>query len=110
MYPLYAREAPQLLEAARGDRLKALFGLAVHTGMRRGELLGLKWEDVDLDIGKIRVRRTLTSAEKSVKPSEKSRHCHNRRMAKDYERLSATGEAFVHAAMTRLMVRRLARA
>jgi putative transposase len=35
---------------------------------------------------------------------------HNRRMTKDYERLSATGEAFVYAAMTRLMVRRLARA
>jgi hypothetical protein len=36
--------------------------------------------------------------------------CHNQRMAKDYERLRATGEAFVYAAMTRLMVRRLARA
>jgi putative transposase len=36
--------------------------------------------------------------------------CHNRRMAKDYERLCATGESFVYAAMTRLMVRRLARA
>jgi putative transposase len=35
---------------------------------------------------------------------------HNRRMAKDYERLCATGEAFVYAAMTRLMLRRLARA
>ena len=35
---------------------------------------------------------------------------HNRRMAKDYERLCATGEAFVYAAMMRLMVRRLARA
>jgi putative transposase len=34
---------------------------------------------------------------------------HNRRMAKDYERLCATGGAFVYAAMTRLMVRRLAR-
>jgi transposase len=34
--------------------------------------------------------------------------CHNRRMSKDYERLRATGEAFVYAAMTRLMVRRLA--
>jgi putative transposase len=33
--------------------------------------------------------------------------CHNRRMAKDYERLCATGEAFVYAAMNRLMVRRL---
>lgn len=35
--------------------------------------------------------------------------CHNRRMSKDYERLSATGESFVYAAMSRLMVRRLAR-
>jgi putative transposase len=35
--------------------------------------------------------------------------CHNRRMSKDYERLSATGEAFVYAALSRLMVRRLAR-
>jgi putative transposase len=35
---------------------------------------------------------------------------HNRRMSKDYERLSATGEAFVYVAMTRLMVRRLAHA
>jgi transposase len=34
----------------------------------------------------------------------------NRRMSKDYERLCATGEAFVYAAMTRLMVKRLARA
>ena len=33
----------------------------------------------------------------------------NRRMSKDYERLAATGEAFVYVAMTRLMVRRLAR-
>ena len=36
--------------------------------------------------------------------------CHNRRMGKDHERLCATTEAFVYAAMTRLMVRRLTRA
>jgi transposase len=34
---------------------------------------------------------------------------HNRRMSKDYERLAETSEAFVYVAMTRLMVRRLAR-
>jgi transposase len=34
---------------------------------------------------------------------------HNRRKSKDYERLCSTGEAFIHAAMSRLMVRRLAR-
>src|SRR3712207_1076155 len=36
--------------------------------------------------------------------------CRNRRMSKDYERLCASGEAFVYAAMTRLMARRLAHA
>ena len=34
---------------------------------------------------------------------------HNRRMSKDYERLPETGEAFIYAAMSRLMARRLAR-
>ena len=34
--------------------------LAFHTDMRRGELLGLKWEDVDLDNATMRIRRTLT--------------------------------------------------
>ena len=34
----------------------------------------------------------------------------NRRMSKDYERLTATSEAFIYVGMTRLMVRRLARA
>ena len=38
-----------------------------------------------------------------------ARISHNRRMAKDYERPCSTGETFNHAAMTRLMVRRLAR-
>ena len=60
MHPLSAEEARKLLEAARGDRLEALWVLAVHTGMRQGELLALKWTDVDLEAGKISVRRTLT--------------------------------------------------
>ena len=34
---------------------------------------------------------------------------HNSRMSKDYERLAATSEAFIYLAMSRLMVRRLAR-
>jgi integrase len=50
MRPLSAQEARKLLEAARGDRLEALYVLAVHTGMRCGELLGLKWLDVDLEL------------------------------------------------------------
>ncbi len=60
MHPLSAQKARQLLAAARGDRFEALYVLAVHTGMRSGELLGLKWDDVDLDRSTVRVRRTLT--------------------------------------------------
>lgn len=67
MHPLSAPEARRLLETAQGDRLEALYVLAVHTGMRRGELLGLKWEDVDLDGLVIRVRRTLTHTENGRK-------------------------------------------
>jgi integrase len=36
--------------------------LAVTTGLRQGELLGLKWDDIDLEIGTLQVRRTLTTA------------------------------------------------
>jgi integrase len=60
MQPLSAHEARRLLDAARGGRLEALYVLAIHTGMRRGELLGLKWSDVDPDNATVRVRRTLT--------------------------------------------------
>jgi integrase len=49
----------RLLEAAREDRLGALYILAVSTGMRQGELLGLRWSDVDLDRGVVQVQATL---------------------------------------------------
>jgi integrase len=66
MQTLSADETRRLLEAARGDRLEALYVLAVHTGMRQGELLGLKWSDVDLKAGTISVRRTLTKSGTSL--------------------------------------------
>ena len=60
--PLSAEEARRLLEAARGDRLEALYVLALHTGMRQGELLALKWKDVDLENATLSVRRTITKS------------------------------------------------
>src|SRR5215211_7054303 len=50
------------LEAARGNRLEALYVLAVTAGLRIGELLGLIWEDIDLDAETLRVRRTKSRA------------------------------------------------
>ncbi len=60
--PLDAESAKRLLEAACGDRLEALYVLAVTAGLRIGELLGLKWEDLDGEAGVLRVRRTLSQA------------------------------------------------
>ena len=69
---LRAWTAPQLhafLQVARGDRLFPAFWLAANTGMRRGELLGLRWGDIDVhaaapvreplaDLGRLRAPRT----------------------------------------------------
>jgi integrase len=61
MRPLSKAEARAFLEAARetGDRFEALYVLAIATGLRRGELLGLRWDDVDLKRGTLRVGRAL---------------------------------------------------
>jgi integrase len=57
--PLSPEQTRTLLEAARGDRLEALYVLALNTGLRQGELLALKWEDVELEDAVLRVQRTL---------------------------------------------------
>ncbi|WP_030217045.1 tyrosine-type recombinase/integrase [Streptomyces sp. NRRL WC-3626] len=57
--PLTAAEARQLLQAADDDRLHALYELALRTGLRKGELLGLHWEDLDLHGGTATIHRSL---------------------------------------------------
>lgn len=47
------------LDAMRSHRLHPAFHLAAHTGMRRGEVLGLRWQDLDLDAGRLSVRQAL---------------------------------------------------
>ncbi len=59
LHPLTPEQAQAFLRATHGDRLEALFVLAVHTGMRQGELLGLRWSDVILDSATLQVRGTL---------------------------------------------------
>jgi integrase len=61
MVSLTPGETARLLNAAgtEGDPLLPLWELAVTTGARKGELLGLRWDDIDLDAGTIRIRRTL---------------------------------------------------
>jgi integrase len=54
-----AAEARRFLEAARADRLHALYELALDAGMRQSELFGLHWPEVDFEKGTVRVVRAL---------------------------------------------------
>lgn len=50
----------EFLEFTKDSRYYIIFLLAATTGMRRGEVLALRWEDVDLKAGKVTVRRSYT--------------------------------------------------
>jgi len=52
-------ELGRFLDQAARDPLSALFEVAAFTGLRRGELLGLQWEDVDVERSRLTVRRQI---------------------------------------------------
>jgi integrase len=52
-------EAKRLLLVIDGERLEALYVLAMTTGLRRGELLALRWDDIDLRSRQLHVRRAI---------------------------------------------------
>jgi len=90
-----------LLDAARGTRNEALYVVALHTGLRQSELLGLKWSD--LDGGKVSVRRALKIADHRLDfgpPKNKA----SRRSV----RLNRTAAAALHAHRTRQNEERIA--
>jgi integrase len=62
MQPLSRDQVRAFLDTVMGDRMEALYVLAVTTGLRQGELLALKWEDVDLEgeYPTLQVRRSLS--------------------------------------------------
>ncbi|MGI9047856.1 MAG: site-specific integrase [Rubrobacteraceae bacterium] len=62
--PLDVEQARKILKVAGGDRLEALYMLAVTAGLRIGELLALRWQDVDLEASgaTLYVRRTKSTA------------------------------------------------
>ncbi len=70
MRVLSAEEARKLLSAAAEDRLEALYVLALATGMRLGELLGLRWRDVDLRVGTLWVSGSMQRTSKGLRLTE----------------------------------------
>jgi integrase len=74
-------EAAALLDSLRGDRFEALYTVAVALGLRRGEALGLQWDDVDLDAGVLRVRRSLARINHTLTLVEPKSHKSRRTIA-----------------------------
>ncbi len=66
MGALDERATAKLLNQAKGTRLHLPILLAVTTGLRRGELLGLRWQDVDLRVGVLAVRQSLEQTKNSI--------------------------------------------
>ncbi|MFC7686655.1 site-specific integrase [Ureibacillus sp. GCM10028918] len=54
-------EINDFLYVCKEERHYLIFLLAIYTGMRRGEILGLKWDDIDFSKGTIQVNRTLST-------------------------------------------------
>jgi integrase len=63
MTPLTPDEAKKLIDTSVGDRYRALWITALGTGLRQGELLALRWEDLDLLAGRLRVRYSLANVD-----------------------------------------------
>lgn len=65
--PPTVEQTRELMDAIRGDRLEALYLMALALGLRQGELLGLRWEDVDLDGRNVTVRRSLQYIDRELR-------------------------------------------
>lgn len=72
-------QAAKVLAKTQGDDLEALWRLAITTGMRRGELLGLRWQDVDFDRGALAIRHTLVRGAKGQWESSTPKTLRSRR-------------------------------
>jgi integrase len=80
-----AAQVRAFLESTKDDRLYPLWRLLALTGMRRGEVLGVKWEDIDFEAGRLSVRRSLIPLGAEVIVSEPKTARGRRSIALDAE-------------------------
>ena len=82
-------DARRFLEHVADDRLYAMWALLLATGLRRGEIAGLRWGDVDLDAGLLSVRRSRVSAGWTVHESQPKTRSSRRAVSLDEQRVVA---------------------
>lgn len=102
MTTLSEDQAHVLLSAAAGDRFEVLYVLALATGMRQGELLALRWRDVDLDGGSLQVRATLQYTVDGYVFSEPKTALSRRRIALSKTAIEALKQHCIAQAQERL--------
>ena len=123
--PLTVEQILWFLDSVRGDRFEALYAAAVGTGMRQGELLALRWVDVNLETAALRVAHTLQrgTRELAAPKTERARRVlrlapfivdalrdHRRRqMAEQGQAWSLSGYVFTTAKGTALDTRNVTR-
>jgi integrase len=103
IHALTGDQVRAMLEAATGDPLEALYVLAVTTGMRQGEMLGLTWSAVDLAGGRLEVRASLVRRRAATWSLEDPKSAKSRRRI----RLSAAAVAALRAHRVRQAEARL---
>jgi integrase len=84
-----AEQLQAFLVSVRGDRLFALWRLLSMTGMRRGEALGLSWDDIDMEQGSLSIRRALVPVNGVARLCEPKTRRGRRTIALDPETLAA---------------------
>jgi integrase len=101
---LTAEQTRAFLDTAAGNRLEALFVLAVTTGMRQGELLGLRWRDVDLDVGMLQIRGSMQATPDGLRIMEPKTPDSRRQVALSKQPVEALRRHRVAQAVERLRV------
>ncbi|CAA9572151.1 MAG: Integrase [uncultured Thermomicrobiales bacterium] len=101
--PLTPDQGRALLAVVQGHRLEGLYRVALSLGLRMGETLGLRWEDVDLDTGTLRVAVALQRRKGSRELVEPKTHQGRRTLS-----LSSVLLAALRAHRTRQLEERLA--
>ena len=84
------------LEAAKDDRLEALYIIAITTGLQQGELLGLRWTDIDLEGGVLAVRRALVAGSAGSKAGARFDAPKNNKSRRTVKLTASAVEALKH--------------